>query len=90
MKHILTKKIYTEKVNFYNHYTDMEDLKANEECQLFPPRFILNVVKDPECTTTLNTDIIVTLYNIEERKTFLAHLILLFQCPQSTHLQYHL
>ena len=30
--------------------------------------FILNVVKDPECTTTLNTDIIVTLYNIEERK----------------------
>ena len=68
MKHTLTKKIYTEKVNFYNHYTDMEDLKANEECQLFPPRFILNVVKDPECTTTLNTDIIVTLYNIEERK----------------------
>ena len=68
MKHTLTKKIYIEKVNFYNHYTDMEDLKANEECQLFPPNFILNVVKDPECTTTLNTDIIVTLYNIEERK----------------------
>ena len=68
MKHTLTKKIYTEKVNFYNHYTKMEELEAKEECQLFPPRFILNIVKDPECTTFLNADITVTMYNIEEKK----------------------
>ena len=41
IKHTLPKKINTEKVNFYNHYTEMEELQANEECQLFPPRSFL-------------------------------------------------
>ena len=68
IKHSLQTEINTEKVNFYNHFKDMEDLRANEECQLFPPRFILDVVRDPKCTTTLNTNITVTLYNIEDRK----------------------
>ena len=68
IKHTLNKKVYTKEVNLYNHYTNMKDLKANEECQSYPPRFIVSVVKDTECITTLNTDINVTLYNIEEQK----------------------
>ena len=66
IKHSLQTEINTEMVNFYNHFKKMEDLKANEECQLFPPRFILDVVKDPECTTNLNTNITVKLYNTED------------------------
>ena len=67
IKHSLQTQISTEMVNFYNHYKNMEDLKANEECHLFPPRFIFDVVKDTKCTTNLNTNITVKLYiNIED------------------------
>ena len=68
IKHSLQTEINTERVNFYNHYKDMDDLKANEECQIFPPRFILDVVKDTKCTTSLSTNITVKLYNFEDTK----------------------
>ena len=53
VKHSLTTVIKTEKIKFFNHYTDMEDLEMNEECNLFPPRFILNITKGPNCNTNL-------------------------------------
>ena len=79
IKHTLPTVVNTEKVNFYNHYTNMEDLEANEECQLFPPRFILNVERNPECTINLNTEINVTLHNAEQRKIMPCPFNLLFQ-----------
>ena len=61
----LSKKIPTKKVNFHNYYNyeNSEDLWRSEEDSLFPPRFIINVVKSSKCTTDLNTDIIVSLYD---------------------------
>lgn len=47
----------------------MEDLKANEENFLFPPRFVLKVTKESECNADLNTSIIVTLCKNEEKKS---------------------
>ena len=65
MDHSLTRKILTKKVNFYNDYTNKEDLQASEEDSLFPPRFIVNVIKKTGCTNDLNTNIIIALYNNE-------------------------
>ena len=61
----LSKKIPTKKVNFHNYYNyeNSEDLQRSEEDSLFPPCFIINVVKSSKCTTDLNTDIIVSLYD---------------------------
>ena len=61
----LSKKIPTKTVNFHNYYNyeNSEDLWRSEEDLLFPPRFIINVVKSSKCTTDLNTDIIVSLYD---------------------------
>ena len=81
VKHSLQKEINTEKVNFYNYYKDMEDLKANEECQLFPPRFILDVVKHPKCNTNLNTNVTVKLYNIEDNKATPCRFNLIVSIP---------
>ena len=61
-------EILTEKVNFYNHYTSVAALKANEESLSFPPRFIIHVVQEAECTTDLNTNITVTLYEEENQQ----------------------
>ena len=59
--HSLSEKIPTKNVNFFNYYTNGEDLCASEEDSSFPPRFIVNVVKSSECTTDLNTSITVSL-----------------------------
>ena len=63
LDHSLTKKILTKEVNFYNYYTSREDLQGNEESLLYPPRFVVHVTKKTKCTTDLDTDIMVTLYN---------------------------
>ena len=63
LDHSLSKKVLTKEVNFYNYYTSVEDLRASEENSLYPPRFVLHVIKKYKCTTDLDTDIMVTLYN---------------------------
>ena len=68
MKHSRSKKIYTKEVNFYNYYTDMEQLKANENNSLFPQRFVVNVMKKSECNTDLDTNIMVSLHKGEGAK----------------------
>ena len=65
--HSRSTEIQTKEVNFYNFFKDVEDLSAHEENALFPPRFILNVVKKP-CSAELDTNITVTLYKDEGRK----------------------
>lgn len=65
LDHSLCKKILTKEVNFYNYYTSMEDLRGSEENSLYPPRFVIHVTKKYKCTTDLDTDIIVTLYDHE-------------------------
>ena len=64
--HSLSKKIPTKKVNFYKYYTNAAELEANEEDSSFSPRFIVNVVKNYDCTTNLNTNITITLCNNED------------------------
>ena len=67
--HSLSKKIPTKRVNFYKYYTSAAELEASEEDSSFPPRFIVNVVKNYDCTTNLNTNIIVTLHNNEDNES---------------------
>ena len=64
--HSLSKKILAKRVNFYNYYTNAAELEASEEGSLFPPRFVVNVVKNSKCTTNLNTNITVSLHNNED------------------------
>ena len=66
--HSLSKEIKTEGVNFYKHYTNAAELKASEKLSTFPLRFIVNVVKNRDCTTNLNTNITVTLRNNQRRE----------------------
>ena len=47
----------------------MKELKANEDISLFPPHFIVNVTKKPDCNTNLDTNITVTLHKGEEKST---------------------
>ena len=65
MDNSLSTKIYAKEVNFYNSYTNAADLQASEESSLFPPRFIINVIKRSNCTRDLNENIFVTLFNEE-------------------------
>ena len=74
--HSLSKKICTKKINFYNYFTNVADLRVSEEALLFPPRFIINVVKKLECTKDLSTSINVTLH--EEGKSNESILFKLF------------
>ena len=62
----LSKKILTKEVNFYNYYKSVDELRASEENSLYPPRFVFHVTKKYKCTTDLDTDIMVTLYNHEK------------------------
>ena len=62
LNHSLSTEIQTKMVNFYNYYTNEEDLRASEEDSSFPPRFVVHVIRN-ECSKCLNTDLIVTLYN---------------------------
>ena len=64
MEHYRSKKINTKEINFYNYYTDMEELKANEDNSLFPQRFVVYVNKS-ESNTGLDTKLMVTLRNGE-------------------------
>ena len=61
--HLLSEKIYTDEINFYNWFDNADDLRTNEELSLFPPRFILDVKQVSEATKDLYTDIKVTLYD---------------------------
>ena len=47
----------------------MENLQAIEEVGLFPPRFILEVEKKPDCTNNLNRKIRITLFTAENTST---------------------
>ena len=59
------EKIRTREVNFYNYYTNQEDLEAIENLSLFPPRFILDVEKKSDCKNDLNRMINVTFFKAE-------------------------
>ena len=63
MNHSRLDKIKTKEINFYNYYTDAEGLKAHENMSLFPPRFIVNVTRNPECNKDLDTNIMINLKN---------------------------
>ena len=67
--HLRFQEISTKEVNFYNYYTNMCDLKANEENSQFPPRFIIDVLKNSDCKTDLNTSIAVTLHGDVKTKS---------------------
>ena len=67
--HFRFERINTKDVNFCNSYTNMEDLKEDEENSIFPPRFILNVTKNSKCNHQLNSKIKVTLFNKEMKST---------------------
>ena len=56
-------------MNFYNYYTDIEGLEKSEESGLFPPRFILSVVKKSGCDKSLDTNVTVTLYKEEKERS---------------------
>ena len=60
--HSRSTEILTNEANFYYYYKDVEELLAHEESSLFPPCFIVNVIKKPNCITDLNTNITVTLH----------------------------
>ena len=62
------KEIRTKEVNFYNYYNEMKELEANEEESLFPPRFVIDVIKESECKVNLNTDIIISCSITKETK----------------------
>ena len=67
LSHSRSTEIETKSINFYNYYTDTEELRANEFISLFPPRFIINVTKKPNCNTELRTSIMVTLHKAGEK-----------------------
>ena len=67
--HFRYTKIQTKDVNFFNYYTNIEQLKENEESCLFPPRFILKVTKKSKCDKDLDTNIMVTLCKQDEKRS---------------------
>ena len=62
-------EILTNEANFYYYYKDVQELVAHEESSLFPPRFIVNVIKKPNCITDLSTNIKVTLHKKAKGET---------------------
>ena len=64
--HSRSTAIKTSEVNFYNFYTNVEDLKASEEASLFPPRFVINVTKNIEYNRDLDINILITLCDSNE------------------------
>ena len=65
LKHSLSTKVNTKTVNFYNYYTDRDDLIASEENGLFPQRLIVDATRKSDCNTDLNTEIMITLHKSE-------------------------
>ena len=55
--------IETKEVNFSNYYTKFDELKANEEISIFPPRFKFQVRSIGHSRTQLRTKFNVGLYN---------------------------
>ena len=78
VNHFRFEKISTEDINFYNYYMNMENLKVIEEIGVFPPRFILEVEKKPNCTDNLNRKIRTALFKANQQN--LLHSSFLFQC----------
>ena len=46
----------------------MYDLKAAQEASLFPPHFIIGVIKEIECNANLDINIVITLCDGNEVK----------------------
>ena len=67
LSHSRSIVIETKNINFYNCCTNMKDLEANEDASLFPPRFVVNVTKKPNCNTDLSTNIRVNLHKAKEK-----------------------
>ena len=65
VKHLRSTKVDTKEINFYNYYTDINELKASEEKGLFPQRFIVDVTKKSDCNSDLDTTIMIILHNTE-------------------------
>ena len=76
--HLRSIEVQTKDINFFNLYTNVEDLFAHEENALFPPRFIINVIKQPEYTADLNINIEVSLSKAEGRKSVDSAMFKLF------------
>ena len=70
LSHSLSRKILTKEINFYNHYKSEKDLCASEENSLYPPRFVFHVKKISDCTSDLDTDIMITLTDENEHISF--------------------
>ena len=64
--HSKSQHIQTCKINFYNEYTYMAALEKDEKISLFPPRFVVNVVRKSECTKDLSTAIKISLCDNEK------------------------
>ena len=67
--HFRSTEVQTKIINFYNLYTSVEDLLAHEENELFPPRFVINVIKQPGCTADLDVNINVSLCKAQGKKS---------------------
>ena len=67
LSHSRSMVIETKNINFYNYYTNVKDLEANEDASLFPPRFIVNVTNKLNCNTDLSTNIMVDLHKAKEK-----------------------
>ena len=82
-----SKKILATDLNFHRDpLTTVANLKVNEKNGLFPPRFIINLSNSKcNCSTSLNTEITITLRNgSEENKVINSPIkfpILVQKCP---------
>ena len=85
MNHFRFDRIPTKDINFYNNYKNIEDLKAIEEIELFPPRFILEVERKPNCTNNLNRKIRTALFKAENTTSTESVVFKLFVPISNTH-----
>ena len=70
LSHSLSRKILTKDINFYNHYKSEKGFCASEESSLYPPRFVFHVKKIHDCTSDLDTDIMITLTDENDGRRF--------------------
>ena len=82
--HSRSTEIQTKEINFYNFFDNVEHLLAHEENALFPPRFIVTVTKKPECSADLDTNIKVSLCEVEEKKSLASFQFKLFVSISNT------
>ena len=86
VNHVRFEKILTEDINFYNYYVNMENLKVIEEIGVFPPRFILEVEKKPNCTDNLDRKIRTVLFKAENTSPIESVVFKLFVPILNTHI----